>query len=219
MTLASLSNSTRNLIISVLCSRVLYGSPVWASLIPFFEILKRKNHLYHEVTDRLSIMFSTNISSRNTIFNRSRPSNNTLFHHGQISKLTSTIDGSNIPDQGAASAALLNNQFSFSCRINDSDKVSFSNRISIYCDNQATLQVIGLPPQSKSNQSVFIQIFEKLEFLISILQFSISLCWCPAHVDILENEKVDRLAKTATEGNLLFDLDPQRILQSKFLMR
>jgi ribonuclease HI len=36
--------------------------------------------------------------------------------------------------------------------------------------------------------------------LTKILDFNISLFWCPAHVDVKENEEVDALAKEATEG-------------------
>ncbi|KAA1128981.1 hypothetical protein PGTUg99_017709 [Puccinia graminis f. sp. tritici] len=145
------------------------------------------------------------------------------------------LDGSSIPGKGSASAALLNNSISFACRINDADKASafeaevqainigldiinnqfinnnlpFSDRINIYSDNQATLQVIAKPPLSSSNQSTFIQIFDKLVSLKTSLQFSVSLFWCPAHVGIPENEKVDQLAKNSTEGNPLFNLDQQ----------
>ncbi|KAA1111671.1 hypothetical protein PGT21_008075 [Puccinia graminis f. sp. tritici] len=137
--------------------------------------------------------------------------------------------------KGTASAALLNNSISFACRINDADKASayeaevqainigldiinneaqrnnlqsFKN-INIFSDNQATLQVIAKPPMSKSYQSTFIQIFDKLNNLISDFHFSFSLLWCPAHVGIPENEKVDQLAKEATEGNQLFNLERQ----------
>jgi hypothetical protein len=38
---------------------------------------------------------------------------------------------------------------------------------------------------------------------MEIFNYSMSLFWCPAHVNIAENESVDALAKEATEGNLL----------------
>ncbi|KAA1078810.1 hypothetical protein PGT21_000144 [Puccinia graminis f. sp. tritici] len=84
-----------------------------------------------------------------------------------------------------------------------------SNIINIFSNNQATLQVIAKPPRSTSNQAVFIQIFDKLNYLISVHQASISLLWFPAHVGIPENEKVDQLAKEATKGNRQFDLEQQ----------
>ncbi|KAA1085478.1 hypothetical protein PGT21_008629 [Puccinia graminis f. sp. tritici] len=90
--------------------------------------------------------------------------------------------------KGTASAALLNNSISFACRINDAEKASAYeaevqainigldiisneaeknnlppfNNVNIFSDNQATLQVIANPPLSKSNQSTFIQIFDKV---------------------------------------------------------
>jgi hypothetical protein len=42
-----------------------------------------------------------------------------------------------------------------------------------------------------------------MKLLIELFDFSITLYWCPAHVDIAENEEVDQLAKVATEGNHL----------------
>jgi hypothetical protein len=42
-----------------------------------------------------------------------------------------------------------------------------------------------------------------MKILIEILDFDISLFWCPAHVEVDENEAVDQLAKLATEGNML----------------
>jgi ribonuclease HI len=145
---------------------------------------------------------------------------------------------------------LLNDLISFACRINDADKalafeaevqainigldiisnqfnnnnLPVSNWINIYSDNQATLQVITKPPLSSSNQSTFIQIFDKLVSLRSSLQFSVLLLWCPEHVGIPENEKVDQLAKNSTEGNPLISLDQQtrtlsniqQVVRSKF---
>ena len=42
-----------------------------------------------------------------------------------------------------------------------------------------------------------------MKILIKILNFEITLFWCPAHVNIQENEAVNQLAKDATLGNTL----------------
>ncbi|KAA1116762.1 hypothetical protein PGTUg99_014349 [Puccinia graminis f. sp. tritici] len=169
-----------------------------------------------------------------------------------IKILSDWLDQHNNRHKGTASAALLNNSISFACRINVAEKASAYeaevqainigldiisneaeknnlppfNNVNIFSDNQATLQVIANPPLSKSNQSTFIQIFDKLNILITDFHFSISLLilWCPAHVGIPENKKVNQLAKEATEGNTLFDLEQQsrtlsniqQIINSKF---
>ncbi|KAI7944162.1 hypothetical protein MJO28_011690 [Puccinia striiformis f. sp. tritici] len=333
---------SKNLIISVLRSRVLYGSIIWASkrneatvkkiisiienqanriilgvfkttpcavlnretpLIPFFDILKRKNHLYvgkklttpnqHPINrlikSEINKCPSNHRSSIHNLFDShlfpeyDLQALETIHHHlfppwkgfllniqklhikkeiiknivnNQIGEKKSKnenllfTDGSNIPNKGAALAALLNNSFVFSCRINDADEASafeaevqainiglellknefvknnlpFSNQINIYSDNQATLLSSSKLPLPKSFQSVFVQIFEKMDFLMNACQFSIKLYWCPAHVGIAENEKVDELAKLATEGDHRFQLEKQKrslsniqqIIKSKF---
>jgi ribonuclease HI len=333
---------SKNLIISVLRSRILYGSCIWASkrnesavknviskinnqanriilgvfrttpcnflnrdspLIPFFDVLKKKNHLYvskkltatndhpikqlinHEINNlprshlssihnlldnhllpeydlqSLEIIkfhvvppwsnFSLDVNNLNIKKEKAKEIVTNQISDKKVKKeILLFSDGSNIPDKGTASAALLNNSISFACRINDAEKASAYeaevqainigldiisneaeknnlppfNNVNIFSDNQATLQVIANPPLSKSNQSTFIQIFDKLNILITDFHFSISLLWCPAHVGIPENEKVDQLAKEATEGNTLFDLEQQsrtlsniqQIINSKF---
>jgi hypothetical protein len=42
-----------------------------------------------------------------------------------------------------------------------------------------------------------------MKILIEILDFEITLFWCPAHVNFQENEAVNQLAKEATLGNTL----------------
>ncbi|KAA1115766.1 hypothetical protein PGTUg99_031060 [Puccinia graminis f. sp. tritici] len=149
-------------------------------------------------------------------------------------------DGSNIPDQGTASAALLNNSTSFACRINNAkDSSSFeaevtaidiglemfknnlnnlnsgnqltilNNQLNIFCDNQATLIAISRPPKPASLQFRFNKIFSLLKFISSNSSTTIQLFWCPAHVGIPENKKVDTLAKEATLNNRQFQLEDQ----------
>ncbi|KAA1106548.1 hypothetical protein PGT21_036051 [Puccinia graminis f. sp. tritici] len=136
-------------------------------------------------------------------------------------------DGSNIPEIGSASAALLDNTTEFSCRISDSQKSSafeaevqaisigleiFINKflnspsnvssniapINIFCDSQSTLFSIANPPLPKSYQFTFLNIFKKLKIISKLCHIPIALFWCPAHVGIPENETVDKLAKAAT---------------------
>ncbi|KAA1099865.1 hypothetical protein PGT21_023142 [Puccinia graminis f. sp. tritici] len=99
-------------------------------------------------------------------------------------------DGSNIPENGAGSAAILDNSIQSSYHINNSDKTSsfeaevqaiiigldiFINRhllspsnsvstppINFFVDNQATLYSISHPPLPTSYQSNFIDIFVSL---------------------------------------------------------
>ncbi|KAA1122515.1 hypothetical protein PGTUg99_037729 [Puccinia graminis f. sp. tritici] len=149
-------------------------------------------------------------------------------------------DGSNIPDQGTAAAALLNNSTSFACRINNAKDSSsfeaevtainiglemfqnnlnnlhsgnqqliFDNRLNIFSDNQATLTAILRPPASTSLQFRFNKIFTLLKSISSNPTIPIHLFWCPAHVGIPENEKVDSLAKEATLNNQQFRLEDQ----------
>jgi ribonuclease HI len=42
-----------------------------------------------------------------------------------------------------------------------------------------------------------------MQHLTKILDFNISLFWCPAHIEVKENKEVDALAKEATEGTHL----------------
>ncbi|KAA1066712.1 hypothetical protein PGT21_022684 [Puccinia graminis f. sp. tritici] len=149
-------------------------------------------------------------------------------------------DGSSIPEQGTASAALLNNSTSFACRINNAEDSSsfeaevtainiglemfkndlnnlisgnqhniFNKKLNIFCDNQATLTTISKPPKPTSLQFRFNKIFTLLKFISSNSTTPIQLFWCPAHVGITENEKVDSLAKEATSDNQQFQLEHQ----------
>ncbi|KAA1108514.1 hypothetical protein PGT21_014843 [Puccinia graminis f. sp. tritici] len=149
-------------------------------------------------------------------------------------------DGSNIPEQGTAAAALLNNSTSFACRINSAKNSSsfeaevtainigleifknnlnnlhsgtqhsiFNNQLNIFCDNQATLTAISKPPKSTSLQFRFNKIFSLLKSISSNPTTPIQLFWCPAHVGISENERVDTLAKEATLDNQQFQLEDQ----------
>jgi ribonuclease HI len=141
-------------------------------------------------------------------------------------------DGSSIPNQGTACAAIMDRKCNIACRINDEDKASAfeaevlavkigldviikkyydsqnpfrhsSKKINFFIDNQATIQSISHPPKPISNQIIFHEIYLKMKILIEILDFDISLFWCPAHVEVDENEAVNQLAKLATEGNML----------------
>ncbi|KAA1131468.1 hypothetical protein PGTUg99_017593 [Puccinia graminis f. sp. tritici] len=149
-------------------------------------------------------------------------------------------DGSSIPEQGTAAAALLNNSTSFACRINNAEDSSsfeaevtainiglemfknnlnnllsgnqhtiFDKQLNIFCDNQATLTTISKPPKSTSLQFRFNKIFTLLKFISSNSTTPIQLFWCPAHVGIPENEKVDSLAKEATSDIQQFHLENQ----------
>jgi ribonuclease HI len=53
-----------------------------------------------------------------------------------------------------------------------------------------------------------------MKLLIETFDFSISLYWCPAHVNGAKNKSVDQLGKEATEGNHLRVLNPKRKLSN-----
>ncbi|KAA1135457.1 hypothetical protein PGTUg99_026992 [Puccinia graminis f. sp. tritici] len=97
-------------------------------------------------------------------------------------------DGSNIPENGTGSAAILDNSIQSSFCINSSDKASafeaevqaiinhhlssLSDSIStppinFFVDNQATLYSISHPPLPISYQSNFINIFNKFKIIIN----------------------------------------------------
>ncbi|KAA1093095.1 hypothetical protein PGT21_025033 [Puccinia graminis f. sp. tritici] len=286
------------LIISVLRSRVFYGSSIWAinrkhstiknlfdkinnqanriilglfkttpckflsrdsPLIPFFEVLKIKNHLYiikkstapsshpikHLINSEISNSPSTHPSPIHNILDKhlindydlpliktiqphisnpwedfSLPISNLKIKKEDIksivqrqinnSKLNSEhhsehlifTDGSNSPENGASSAAILDNSFQSSCCVNNSEKAStfeaevqaiiigldiFIKRhlsststsvstppINFFVDNQATLYSISHPPLPISYQSNFINIFNKFKIIIN-------LCHIPIH--------------------------------------
>jgi ribonuclease HI len=149
-------------------------------------------------------------------------------------------DGSSIPEQGTAAAALLNNSISLACRINNTEELSsfeakvtainiglkmfnynlnnlltgnqhniFNNQLNIYCDNQETLTAISRPPKSVSLQYRFNKIFNLLKQITSNSTTPIQLFWCPAHVGIPENKRLDTIAKEATSDNHEFQLENQ----------
>ncbi|KAA1071349.1 hypothetical protein PGT21_004564 [Puccinia graminis f. sp. tritici] len=146
-------------------------------LIPFFDIVKRENHLYiikkctapsthpikRLIKSEISNSPSSHLSPIHSIFDKhlfsnydlqsietihphiinpwekfSLPISNLKIKKEEIkSKVQHQIinvknksehliftDGSNIPEIGSASAAILDNSFSFSCQINDSNKAS-----------------------------------------------------------------------------------------------
>jgi ribonuclease HI len=150
-------------------------------------------------------------------------------------------DGSRIPETRTAAAAIVNRTTKAACCIGDKDEASSfeaevmaiklginiiinkiyntqdtfqysSKKLNFFIDNQATILSIANRPKPTSNQIVFHEIYTKIQLLMEIFDYSISLFWCPAHVDITENEMVDALAKEATEGNLLWAHDRQRTL-------
>jgi ribonuclease HI len=326
---------SRNLIISVLRSRILFGSIVWATtrneasvknminklynaavrvtlgmfrttpievltrespLIPFIDVLKRKNHsfLIKKLTDPLAhpvhrlVQFEVHNHQRhhpspihsildNHLISKYKSENIETIHQHLIrpwddfhietynlnvkkedakEKVESQLkeidnknehvlftDGSNIPEQGTASAAILNRAIPATCRINDDDKASAfeaevlavkigletiinklydqndsfrneSKKINLFIDNQATILSIVNPPKPKSNQTTLYDIYMKMKLLIDLFDFNISIFWCPAHVNISENEAVDKLAKEATEGNLRRLRDPHCTLSN-----
>jgi ribonuclease HI len=152
-------------------------------------------------------------------------------------------DGSNIPNQGTALAVIINRSNQKACRINDEDKASSfeaevlaiklgldiiinrfydtnenfrntSKKLNFFIDNQATILSISHPPTPTSNQIIFHEIYLKMKILIEILDFEITLFWCPAHVNIQENEAVDQLAKEATLGNTFRLCNPNRTLSN-----
>ncbi|KAA1078056.1 hypothetical protein PGT21_027814 [Puccinia graminis f. sp. tritici] len=265
-------HQSKNLIISVLRSRILYGSTIWATerknsiiinllkkidnlanriiLAPFSHPIKRlidseianspSTHPspIHNILDK-HLISRYNLSSIETIHPHIiDPWENFLLSISnlnikkedikskvqiQIDNLKSKsehlifTDGSNIPENGSASAALLDNITEYSCRISNSEKTSafeaevqainigleiFINKflnspsnvsstiapINIFCDNQATLFSIANPPLPKSYQSIFLNIFKKFKIILNLCHIPIALFWCPAHVGIPENE-------------------------------
>jgi ribonuclease HI len=152
-------------------------------------------------------------------------------------------DGSSIPENGTASAAILDQTTSMACRLNDNNKASAfeaevlaiklgldiiidkfyntqdpfrhsSKKINFFIDNQATILAVANRPKPTSNQTTFIEIYSNMKMLIEIFDFSIFLYWCPAHVNVAENESVNQLAKEATEGNHLRVHNPKRTLSN-----
>jgi ribonuclease HI len=141
-------------------------------------------------------------------------------------------DGSSIPNQGTALAVIIDRSSEIACCINNKNKASSfeaevlaiklgleiiinrfydtnnnfqntSKKLNFLIDNQATILCISHPLTPTSNQIIFHEIYLKMKILIEILDFKINLFWFPAHVNIQENEAVDKLAKEATLGNTL----------------
>jgi ribonuclease HI len=141
-------------------------------------------------------------------------------------------DGLQIPEKGTALAAILNRTNKIACHIGDEDSAlafeaevlaielgldiiinkiyntqenfqQSSKSLNFFIENQATILSIASQPKPTSNQIVFHEIYTKMQLLMVIFNYSISLFWCPVHVNITENELVDALAKEATKGNLL----------------
>jgi hypothetical protein len=140
-------------------------------------------------------------------------------------------NGSSIPGKGTALPAILNHSHSFACGINSKDKAllfeaeviavkfgldliinelydtndpfQFSTRsLNFFTDNKATIFSISHLPLPISSQIIFHEIYIKMKLLMELFNFTISLFWCPAHINIEENESVNQLAKEATNGNL-----------------
>jgi ribonuclease HI len=315
---------SRNLIISVLRSRILFGSFIWATsrnkasiislmnkifnsasrivlgmfhttpvevlmrespLMHFFDFLKRKNHLFlikkltgpdsHPIKRLIEFELShpeTHHPSptHNMLDKQLTPTYDldhieTIKHHmvnpwddfnidiknfdikkeeaktiveDQIEEISTRqehlvfTDGSRIPENGTASAAILDRTNRLACRIGNEDQASAfeaevlavklgldliinkfynmldpfqhtSKKLNFFIDNQAAILAITSRPKPKSNQILFHKIYTKMQLLKEVFDFSISVFWCPAHVEIIENKAVDALAKEATEGHLL----------------
>ena len=128
-------------------------------------------------------------------------------------------DGSSIPENGTASASIFSQSTSEACCIGDhyeafsfkaevfavkmgldivinkfynpQDQFKNSNKhLNFFIDNQATILSISRPPKPTSNQSTFFEIYTKMKLLIDIFDFTITLLWCPAHVNIPETKKL-----------------------------
>jgi hypothetical protein len=59
-----------------------------------------------------------------------------------------------------------------------------SKKLNFFIDNQATILSIASCPKPASNQIVFHEIYTKMQLLKEIFDFTISIFWCPAHVEI-----------------------------------
>ncbi|MBW0552638.1 hypothetical protein O181_092353 [Austropuccinia psidii MF-1] len=70
--------------------------------------------------------------------------------------------------------------------------------VAIFSDNQASLSGAALPRKRSVAQQLQLKHFTNLKHWAK--PFPVCLYWCPGHVGIPENEKVDALAKLAAES-------------------
>ncbi|MBW0498140.1 hypothetical protein O181_037855 [Austropuccinia psidii MF-1] len=70
--------------------------------------------------------------------------------------------------------------------------------VAIFSDNQAALSGAALPRKRSVAQKLQLKLYTDLNHWTKL--FPVHLYWCPGHVGIPENEKVDALAKLAAES-------------------
>ncbi|MBW0463296.1 hypothetical protein O181_003011 [Austropuccinia psidii MF-1] len=82
-----------------------------------------------------------------------------------------------------------------------------------FSDNQMALACAALPKKKSAAQKLQLQLHTKLQHWAQ--KFPIRLYWCPGHVGIPENKRVDKLAKLAAESQITSHLTINTISISK----